>query len=240
MAEERQQSGSARPQGQQPQAQGQQPAGQTNQSMQRSSSEQQRSMERRRGGMPSLFNMDPFEMFKSSPFALMRRFMEDMEQWSPFGMSRSGQGTASPGGTFFHPSMEIFEREGQLVVRADLPGLTKDDVRVEVTDEHLTIEGERRSEHEGQEGGMFRSERHYGTFRRQISLPEGVNAEQATATFKDGVLEVSMPAPQRQTRSRQIEIAGETTSSSGRQNGAGQHTSRPMNQEQEHATAGRA
>ena len=90
--------------------------------------------------------------------------------------------------------MEIFEREGHLVVRADLPGLTEDDVHVEVTDEALTIEGERRSEHEERQGGVFRSERRYGAFRRQIPLPEGVNADQVTASFKDGVLESRCPS----------------------------------------------
>ena len=101
-------------------------------------------------------------------------------------------------------------------MRADLPGLTKDDVRVECTDEALIIEGERRSEHEERQGEAFHSERHYGMFRRQIPLPEGAKAEQASANFKDGVLEISMPAPQRQTRGRQIEIQ-HTAASSGAQ-----------------------
>src|SRR4030095_14256997 len=115
MAEEQPQSRAVQPQGQQP-------SGQATQGIQR-----------RGGGMPSLFNMDPFEMFRMSPFALMRRFMEDMEQqWPQLGMGRGGQGMATTGSTFFSPPMEIFEREGHLVVRADLPGLTKDDVHVEV------------------------------------------------------------------------------------------------------------
>jgi HSP20 family protein len=207
MAEERQQSRSAQPQGQQHQPQGQQPSGQATQGIQRRGNGQQTGMARRGGGMPSLFNMDPFEMFRMSPFALMRRFMEDMEQqWGQPGMGHGGQGMATTGSAFFSPPVELFEREGHLVVRADLPGLTKDDVHVEVTDEALTIEGERRSEHEERQGGFFRSERRYGTFHRQIPLPEGVNPDQVKASFKDGVLEVSMPAPQRQARGRQIEI----------------------------------
>jgi HSP20 family protein len=187
--------------------------------------------------MPSLFNMDPFEMFRMSPFALMRRFMEDMEQqWPQLGMGRGGQAMATAGGEVFAPPVEIFEREGQLVVRADLPGLTKDDVHVEVTDEALTIEGERRSEHEERQGGFFRSERRYGTFRRQLPLPEGVNADQVVASFKDGVLEVSMPAPQQQARSRRIEIQGGAPSPSG----AGHQASGNANQEQARTTAGGA
>lgn len=235
MAEEHQQSSAAQPQGQQHQPQGQQPSGQTTQGMQRRGNGQQTGLARRGGGMPSLFGMDPFEMFRMSPFALMRRFMEDMEQqWAQFGMSRGGQGMTTMGSAFFAPPIEMFEREGHLVVRADLPGLTKDDVHVEVTDDALTIEGERRAEHEERQGGFFHSERRYGTFRRQIPLPEGVNTDQVTASFKDGVLEVSMPAPQRQARGRHIEIQ------SGAPSSPGQHGSSHVNQEHAQTTAGEA
>jgi HSP20 family protein len=191
--------------------------------------------------MPSLFNMDPFEMFRMSPFALMRRFMEDMEQqWPQLGMGRGGQGMATAGSEFFSPPVEIFEREGHLIVRVDLPGLTKDDVHVEVTDEALTIEGERRSEHEERQGGFFRSEHRYGTFRRQIPLPEGVNAAQVTASFKDGVLEVSMPAPQRQARGRRIEIQSGTSSHGSTPGGAERQASSHVNPEHAQTTTGGA
>src|SRR6516164_11618193 len=201
----------AQPQAQRHQPQGQQPSGQATQGMQRRGEGQQTGLARRGGGMPSLFSMEPFEMFRMSPFALLRRFMEDMEQqWGQLGMGQGRQGMATTGEAFFSPPMEVFEREGHLVVRADLPGLTKDDVHVEITDEALTIEGERRAEHEERQGGVLHSERRYGRFHRQIPLPEGVNTEQVTASFKDGVLEVSMPAPQRQARGRRIEIQGES------------------------------
>jgi HSP20 family protein len=202
---------------------------------------QQAGMARRGGDLPSLFNMDPFEMFRMSPFALMRRFMEDMEQqWGQLGTGRGGKGMTTTGSSFFSPPMEIFEREGHLVVRADLPGLTKDDVHVEVTDEALTIEGERRAEHEERQGGVYHSERRYGTFRRQLPLPEGVNAEQVTASFKDGVLEVAMPAPQRQARGRRIEIHSGAPSPSETPSGAGRQASSRAPQEHARTTAGEA
>jgi HSP20 family protein len=233
MAEAQPQGQQHQPQGQQHQPQGQQPSGQATHGMQRRGNGQQTGLARRGGGMPSLFSMDPFDMFRMSPFALMRRFMEDMEQqWGHLGMSRGGQGMPTMGGEFFAPPMEICEREGHLVVRADLPGLTKDDVHVEVTDEALTIEGERRSEHEERQGGFFQSERRYGRFHRQIPLPEGVNTDQVTANFKDGVLEVSMPAPQRQARGRRIEIQGESARS-----GIAQSASAPQAQEHAQTTA---
>jgi len=168
-------------------------------------------MARRWEGLPSVFNLDPSEMLRTSPFALMRRFSEEMDHWfGQLGMGRGGPGMSSASGGRFAPPVEVFERDGTMVVRADLPGLTKDDVRVEVTDTALVIEGERRSEHEERQGGTVHSERHYGMFRRQIPLPEGVRAEQATASFKDGVLEVTMPAPQRQVSGRRIEIQSGT------------------------------
>ena len=111
------------------------------------------------------------------------------------------------------PAIEVSERGDRMVVRADLPGLNKDDVKVETYDNHLVIQGERRQEHEEQgEGGYRRSERSYGSFYRSIPLPEGAQTEQARAEFKDGVLEVSVPVPaSQQQRGRTIPIEAGTT-----------------------------
>jgi HSP20 family protein len=82
------------------------------------------------------------------------------------------------------------------MVRADLPGLKPDDVRIEVADGALTIEGERRSEMEAEEeGGVYRSERVYGRFSRTIPIPEGADVEHAQARFDEGVLEITVPLP---------------------------------------------
>ena len=205
-----------------------QASNQPTQEMQRSGGRQQSGLARRGGFMPSMFNMDPFDMFRMSPFALMRRFGEEMDQYfNQFSSGHRGSGMAQAGGGGpFSPPIEITEHDGQLTICADLPGLSKDDVHVEVTDDALVITGERRSEHEERQEGMFRSERSYGTFHRQIPLPEGVNAEQATATFKDGVLKVTMPAPQRQAQGRRIDIQGESAHA-----GAQHAASAPQGQE---------
>jgi HSP20 family protein len=101
----------------------------------------------------------------------------------------------------------MFHRNNELVVRADLPGLNKDDVKVDVTEDSITIQGERKREQEEEREGVYRSERAYGSFYRVIPLPEGTIADQAKATFKDGVLEVTMPAPPEQVRrGRRVEI----------------------------------
>lgn len=153
---------------------------------------------------------------EGSPFAFMRRFSEEMDRlFGDFGFGRGfltpsfgrGFGTfGEAGGSLWSPQVEVFKRGGQLVVRADLPGMTKDDVNIEVTDDALIIRGERREEREEDEEGYYHSERSYGSFFRQIPLPEGANAENAQATFRDGVLEITMEAPQRQSRSRRLEI----------------------------------
>ena len=205
MAEESQQQRSGQSEGQRPSSQGQPSSGQTSQALRGRS--QQGALSRRGASLPSMFTMEPFDLHRTSPFALMRRLTEEMDNYfAQLGMGRSGSGMAALGSGVLSPPVEVLEREGNLIVRVDLPGLTKDDVRVEVSEDTLTIEGERRSEHETEQAGLLHCERTYGRFRRQVPLPEGANAEQATANFKDGVLEISVPAPQRQARGRQIEI----------------------------------
>src|SRR5918911_1325383 len=224
----------------QPHEQHQQPQGQpSTQALQRQGGASQTGLTRRGGGLPSLFNLDPWEMLRTSPFALMRRLTDDMEQWfEQVGLGRGGRGGALASGGVYAPPVEVLEREGTFIVRADLPGLTKDDVRVDITDDAVLIEGERRSEHEERQGDMYHSERRYGMFRRQIPVPEGVNAEQATATFKDGVLEITMPAPQRQTRRRRIAIQ-EAPSSTASQAVSGSTSPTASSTERDHApTAG--
>jgi HSP20 family protein len=150
-----------------------------------------------------------------SPFSLMRRFSEEMDRL--FGDAAFAGGIASGFGREFGrladlegamwlPQVEAFEREGKFTVRADLPGLTKDDIDVDITDDAIKIRGERRQEKEENEEGYYRSERSYGSFYREIPLPSGVNREEANATFRNGMLEITMPAPARQTSSRRIEI----------------------------------
>jgi HSP20 family protein len=106
------------------------------------------------------------------------------------------------------PDVEVAEREGKLLVRVDLPGMSREDIKVEVTDETLTIEGERKHTSEQEEKGYYRSERSYGRFSRTIALPEGADATTAKAEFKNGVLEVALDLPKAApTSARKLEIA---------------------------------
>jgi HSP20 family protein len=110
------------------------------------------------------------------------------------------RGVSVLGQPVWAPQVETFRRGDKLVVRADLPGLSKDDVKVEVEDGVLAISGERREEHEENRDDSYRSERTYGEFYRAIPLPDGVNENQCEATFKDGVLEVTVAAPKQEER----------------------------------------
>ncbi len=143
----------------------------------------------------------------ASPFSFMRRFGEDMDSlFEEFGFGRGLMPEGLAQMADWSPQIEITEREGQLIVRADLPGLSKDDVQVELRDDAILIRGQRKQEREEKREGYSRSERSYGSFYRQIPLPKGVKTENATATFRDGVLEISMPAPQGEARGRQLQI----------------------------------
>ena len=188
-----------------------------------------------------------------SPFAMMRRMMEDMDRlFSDFGFTQpgllassffgpdawSGTERASEGGgspardearrslssgprqglqrtggagglpsAFWAPQVEVFDRGDNLVVRADLPGLSREDVNVEVEDDALVISGHRHNQFEDEGEGFYRSERGYGSFYRVIPLPQGVEAQACNATFRDGVLEVTLPRPaQRRPATRKVDI----------------------------------
>jgi HSP20 family protein len=94
------------------------------------------------------------------------------------------------------PSMDLVETDEHFVLRADLPGLTEADVSIELEDNVLTVAGERKAEREDKEEGFYRMERSFGQFRRSLTLPEGVDADQIAATFDKGVLEVRIPKPE--------------------------------------------
>jgi HSP20 family protein len=152
-----------------------------------------------------------------SPFSLMRRMAEDMDRlfedfgfdvpgfaFSPALSSQSAPRRGSTNAfqrTGWIPQIETFRRGDKLVLRADLPGMRKEDVSVEIEDGILTISGERSNENEEDREGYYHSERSYGQFQRSLALPDGATGENSEATFKDGVLEVTIPMPKQSERS---------------------------------------
>jgi HSP20 family protein len=161
----------------------------------------------RGGSNPLALTVSPFEIFLSNPFTLMRRMTEEMDRaFSEFNGSNGDS-------NLWAPAIEVSQRDGQYSVHADLPGLKPEDVKVEVRDGALIIEGERKFEREESRGRMHRTELRYGTFARVIPLPEEAKAENAQAKFENGVLEVTVPIAEQQSNRHQIPVQSAQSSS---------------------------
>ena len=143
-----------------------------------------------------------------SPFRALQRMADQMDRmFDDFGLGRrwtspSWRETAFEG---WAPDIDVFQKNNELTIRADVPGLKREDVTVEITDDAVTIQGERKHEREEEREGYYRSERGYGSFCRVIPLPQGAMTDQAKANFKDGVLEITMPAPPA-SKGRRLEV----------------------------------
>jgi HSP20 family protein len=166
---------------------------------------------------PSVFSVSPGEFFTMSPITLMRRFTEDIDR--AFGLrSGSNRGDFSElQDISWIPPVEVRQSGNNLVIHADLPGLSENDVKVEATDEGLVIQGERRREHTSEEGGWRHSERVYGRFYRLIPLPESAKLEETKANFRNGVLEVVVPVPELERKHKQIPVGTSNQSLSSEQ-----------------------
>lgn len=153
---------------------------------------------------------------ETDPFATMRALTEEMDRlfgsfglgnafrpWSPLAAAPG----AAPGPGTWSPQVDVTRHGDEIVVCADVPGMKREDLHAEVREDRLILQGERRQEHQAEEGGVYRRERGYGRFERTIPLPQGIDPEQARASFRDGVLEIRMPLPRPvEPRARRIEI----------------------------------
>lgn len=170
------------------------------------------------GGSPSSLAANPF----MSPFGFLSAFWGDVERMVrglgmpallPFPSGLAGvrpDRAGASGGTgdrpTWAPRLEVLRRDGEFVVRAEIPGIDKEHVNVEIQDGRAIISGERQEEHESEDEGVYRSERSYGRFSRVVALPEGANAEQAKATSADGVLEIVIPMANPERKAHRLEI----------------------------------
>jgi HSP20 family protein len=134
-----------------------------------------------------------------SPFAWMRELTREMD--------RAIRGAAPAGDSEeWVPAIDVQQCGGSLMITAELSGLKKDEVSVEVTDDALIIEGDRKREHKEDHEGYHRWERSYGHFYRSIPLPEGAKTDQAKAELSDGILRVSLPVQEIKKQVRQIAV----------------------------------
>jgi HSP20 family protein len=156
---------------------------------------------------PSLLAGSP-----ASPWELMRRMSEEMNQlFESLGGARTAP-ARQPGSSEFGmaapmlvPHIEVEQRGNDLVVRVDLPGLQAEDITISVDRGMLTISGERRQENREEREGFIRSEISYGTFYRTIPLPEGADENRVAATFRNGVLEITIPVSERE-QGRKVQV----------------------------------
>jgi len=152
----------------------------------------------------SLAPPDPFTVFQQMTSDLDR--MLETSAWPSFRWPLL-RPRSTTDVTAWTPHIDVFEKDNRLVTTIDLPGMKKEDVKVEVSDGHLAISGERKNETEETKRNFYRCEREYGTFYRAVPLPQSVKLEDVKATFADGVLEVSIPLPAKPDATvRQVEI----------------------------------
>lgn len=146
---------------------------------------------------------DPFAMLQRMTSEFDRLFEQAAFPTAKWSLFRSQPALKA---TNWLPQIDVFERDRRLVTKVDLPGMKKEDVKVEVNDGYLTISGDRKMEVDEKQGEFYRCEREYGSFYRAVPLPEGVKFDDVKASFADGVLEVSVPLPARLEKNRNVEI----------------------------------
>lgn len=122
------------------------------------------------------------------PFEGLTRWFDDLDTW--FGDDLFTEKIGN-----WMPAVDIEEKDGNYMVKADLPGLKKGDIHLELRDGYLTLKGERKSENEEKKDNYRRIERTYGTFQRSFKVPEGLTEKDIKAKYKDGVLELTILTP---------------------------------------------
>ena len=157
----------------------------------------------------SPWGMGESDWWSASPFQMMRRMQEDMDRmmgsfWGQPGGEGSRQGIMN-----WSPSVDVYEDENELVVKAEVPGVEPEDLDVTCTEDALVIRGETRREEQREVRGWRHSERRFGRFERQIPLPPGVRPDEARANFRNGILELRIPkSEESRQRVRRIPITG--------------------------------
>jgi HSP20 family protein len=145
----------------------------------------------------------------TTPFRMLERFADEVTRvFEDFGVGRNW--LSAPAGNdlmTWVPRVDVTQHKDEILIRADVPGLEKDDVKVSVTDDAVLIRGERHRAQDEERDGVYRSERTYGSFYRAIALPPGAATDQVKASFKNGVLEIRMPAAPG-AAGRPVEISG--------------------------------
>ncbi|MBL8212499.1 MAG: Hsp20/alpha crystallin family protein [Bryobacterales bacterium] len=138
-------------------------------------------------------------LFRMDPFALLREFMNDVEPFVAKPVSREGP-------EFWMPVVEVKRTNGTLLVKAELPGLEKQDLKVQVVEHDLILEGERKQEKEEKGDRYYRAERSYGHFFRSIPLPETAAVDKIKAELNNGLLEITIPCEEAKKEVKEVPV----------------------------------
>lgn len=185
-------------------SQGTQGHGQGSRGMQRRDREQPRGL---RQTPQDIGGANMFARIGLGPFGLIRRMQEDIDRLMSTALGQTQQETEAPTTGEARPALETVQRGNEFVIRLDLPGVDADTVDVDISEDAVTVRGERRIERENERDGVYISEVVYGSFERVIPLPPGAVVENATARLVNGVLEVVVPAPaQEAQRGRRLDV----------------------------------
>jgi HSP20 family protein len=138
------------------------------------------------------------------PFRELRNMHDEMDRlfsslWPKAAVRDAGASAA------WAPAIDVYEEKDRYVVKAELPGVKREDVSLSLTDDVLTIKGERRYEKEEKQEGFLRVESAYGGFQRVLQLPQTVKGDAVSAEFKDGILKITLPKAE-SVKSREIKI----------------------------------
>ena len=141
----------------------------------------------------------------SDPFKDLLDLQREMNRLFNSSLGRSTRGESALSETVWAPAVDIYDNKDNLVIKADLPGMTQKDIDVAVEDDVLRIRGEKKKETEQKEDDYYRVERAYGAFERSFTLPSNVDAAKIKATYKDGVLELALPK-RAEAKPKQIKV----------------------------------
>lgn len=138
------------------------------------------------------------------PMGELRRMREDMDRlFSSFG--EPGAALASWREEGMMPAVDVIEKDNDVVLKAELPGLKPEDIQITATDDSITMKGEFKREEESKEGGFIRRERRSGQFFRTIAMPANIKPDQVKASFKNGLLEINAPKAE-EAKSKEIKV----------------------------------
>jgi HSP20 family protein len=139
------------------------------------------------------------------PFTDLERIQKEMNALFNTSRMRGSEHDSGLLDRVWSPAVDIFDSKDNLMVKADIPGLSKDDIDVSVQGDMLIIKGEKKKEHEVKEKDYVRTERFYGSFHRAIRLPSEIQADKVDATYKNGVLELILPKSEK-SKPKQIKL----------------------------------